>query len=114
MFKEFVPIFEDVRLINQSRNLFAFTTEAQRPRRKDFFVCRGGTDRQKRSVSDKLPWPKAREFMENRYLAILHENISLSVLRVSNEPLSSWGEWVVKMAFNVNDFLPLVITQSCL
>jgi hypothetical protein len=27
-----------------------------------------------------LPWPKAREFMENRYLPILHDNISLSVL----------------------------------
>jgi len=40
--------------------------------------------------------------MENRYLPILHENISLSVLRVSNEPPSSWGEWAVKMVFNVN------------
>jgi hypothetical protein len=49
--------------------------------------------------------------MENRYLPparqkplrrgegpILHENISLSVLRVSNESLSSWGEWVVGRA----------------
>jgi len=34
--------------------------------------------------------------MENRYLPILHENIALSVLCVSNEPLASWGEWVVK------------------
>ena len=47
--------------------------------------------------------------MENRYLPparqkplrrgegpILHENILLSVLCVSNEPLASWGEWVVK------------------
>jgi len=30
--------------------------------------------------------------MENRYLPILHENISLSLLRVSNEPPSSRGE----------------------
>ena len=33
--------------------------------------------------------------MENRYLPILHENISLSVLpaarQVSNEPLSFWA-----------------------
>ena len=34
--------------------------------------------------------------MENRYLPILHENISLSMLCVSNEPLSFGGEWVVK------------------
>jgi hypothetical protein len=56
--------------------------------------------------------------MENRYLPparqkplrrgegpILHENISLSVLpanrQVSNEPLSSWGEWAVKIVLNV-------------
>jgi hypothetical protein len=69
--------------------LSGFTTETQRSRREDFFVCRGGGDRQKPSVWNKFPWPKAREFMENRYLAILHENISLSVLpayrQVSNE-----------------------------
>jgi hypothetical protein len=48
--------------------------------------------------------------MENRYLPparqkplrrgegpILHESIPLSGLCVSNEPLSSWGEWVVKI-----------------
>jgi hypothetical protein len=50
--------------------------------------------------------------MENRYLPILHENISLSVLRVSNEPLSSWGEWVVKIVLNVGYFLLLVITVT--
>ena len=50
--------------------------------------------------------------MENRYLPILHEIISLSVLRVSNELLSCWGEWVVKMVFNVNYFVLLVITNS--
>jgi hypothetical protein len=33
--------------------------------------------------------------MENRYLAILHENISLSVLRVSNESSFYEDEWVV-------------------
>jgi hypothetical protein len=49
--------------------------------------------------------------MENRYLPILHENISLSMLRVSNEPLSSWGEWVVKIVLNVNSFVLLAITQ---
>ena len=37
------------------------------------------------------------EFKENRYLPILLENTSLRVLRVSNEPLPSWGEWVVKI-----------------
>jgi hypothetical protein len=60
--------------------------------------------------------------MENRYLPparqkplrrgegpILHDNISLSVLRVSNEPLTSWGEWVVKTVLNVDYFLLLVI-----
>ena len=47
--------------------------------------------------------------MQNRYLPILHDNISLSVLRVSNEPLTSWGEWVVKIVLNVNYFLLLVI-----
>jgi hypothetical protein len=45
--------------------------------------------------------------MENQYLPILHENISLSVLRVSNEPLASRDEWVVKMLFNVNSRKPL-------
>ena len=50
--------------------------------------------------------------MENRYLPILHENISLSVLRVSNESLSSWDEWVVKMVFNVNYFLLLDIFKK--
>jgi hypothetical protein len=48
--------------------------------------------------------------MENRYLPILHDNISLSVLRVSNEPLTSWGEWVVKIVLNVDYFLFSVIT----
>ncbi len=38
--------------------------------------------------------------MENRHLPILHENGSLSVLRVSNEPLFSWGEWAVKIVLN--------------
>jgi hypothetical protein len=47
--------------------------------------------------------------MENRYLPILHDNISLSVLRVSNEPLTSWGEWVVKTVLNVDYFLLLVL-----
>jgi hypothetical protein len=35
--------------------------------------------------------------MENRDLPILHESIPLSVLCVSNEPLSSSGEWVVNI-----------------
>ena len=86
------------------------------------FVPRIARDKQKASVSNKLPWPTRREFMENRYLPparqkplrrgegpILHENISLSVLRVSNEPPSSWGEWAVKIVLNVNYFLLLVI-----
>jgi hypothetical protein len=37
--------------------------------------------------------------MENRYLPILHESISLGELRVSNEPLASWGEWVVNIIY---------------
>ena len=48
--------------------------------------------------------------MENRYLPILREDISLSVLCVSNEPLSSWGEWVVRIVLNANYFLLLVIS----
>jgi len=40
--------------------------------------------------------------MENRYLPILHDINSLSVLCASNEPLSCWGEWAVKIAFNVS------------
>ena len=83
----------------------------------------GVPDRQKASVWKKFSGPKAREVIENRYLPparqkplrrgegpILHENTSLSVLRVSNEPLSSWGEWVVKIISNVNDFLLLVVS----
>ena len=66
-------------------------------------------DRQKASVADKLLWPKAQEFMENRYRPILHENLFLCVLCVSNEPLASWGEWVVKTLLNVNYFLLLTI-----
>ena len=54
--------------------------------------------------------------MENRYLPILHENISLSVLpaywQVSNEPLSFRGEWAVKIALSVNYFLLLIITKN--
>ena len=50
--------------------------------------------------------------MENRYLAILRENISLSVLRVSNEPLSSWGEWAVNMVRDVNYLVLSVITEG--
>jgi hypothetical protein len=96
--------------IKKSIKLPAFTTETQRPRRKGFSVCRGDADRQKASVSNTLPWPKAQGFMENRYLPILHEDISLSVLRVSNEPLISSGEWVVKIVLNVNYFLLLVIS----
>ena len=55
--------------------------------------------------------------MENRYLPparqkplrrgegpILHENILLSVLCVSNEPLASWGEWVVNLVRDTNHF----------
>jgi hypothetical protein len=42
--------------------------------------------------------------MENRYLPILHEDISLSVLRASNEPLDCWGEWVVKIGFEDLDY----------
>jgi hypothetical protein len=70
----------------------------------------GVPDRQKASVVNKLPWSKAREFIENRYLPparqkplrrgegpILNENLSLCVLCVSNEPLASWGEWVVNL-----------------
>jgi hypothetical protein len=95
--------------------LSGFTTETQRSRREDFFVCRGGADRQKPSVWNKFPWPKAREFMENRYLAILHENTSLSVLPayrqagVSRTSPVWWDEWVVKIVLNVNYFLLLVI-----
>jgi len=47
--------------------------------------------------------------MENRYLPILHETISLSVLCVSNEPLFSWGEWAVKMILNFSYFRLLVM-----
>jgi len=50
--------------------------------------------------------------MENRYLPILHENIFLSVLRVSNESLFSWDEWVVKILLNPNYFLLLVMTVT--
>jgi len=57
-------------------------------------------DRQKGLCSNKSSWLKALEFMENRYLPILHENISLSVLCVSNESLSPWGEWAVKIVLN--------------
>ncbi len=57
----------------QCMELSGFTTETQRSRREDFFICRGGADRQKPSVWNKSPWPKA------------HEDISLSLLRVSNE-----------------------------
>jgi len=48
--------------------------------------------------------------MENRYLPILHEDIFLSVLCVSNEPLSSWGEWVVRIVLYGDYFLLLVIS----
>jgi len=77
--------------------LFTFTTEAQRAQRDRFFVCLEVPANKKlfRPIRG-VCWPKAQEFMENRYLPILHENISLSVFRVSNEPLSSKGEWVVK------------------
>jgi len=71
--------------IKQSIKLFAFTTEAQRSQRGDLFVCRGSARQTKASVSNKLPSLEAGSFMENRYLPILHENISLRVLRVSNE-----------------------------
>ena len=53
--------------------------------RKLFSVPRTAGARQKACVSNKLPWPKAGRFMENRYLPILHENIYLSVLSASNE-----------------------------
>jgi len=79
---------------NQSGKLAVCTTEALRSQRKDFLVCRRGADRLKPSVWNEFPWPKAREFMENRYLPILHEDISLSVLRVSNEHPTSRCEWV--------------------
>jgi len=81
-------------------------------------VIEGVPDRQKGLCSNKSSWLKAREFMENRYLPparqkplrrgegpILHENISLSVLCVSNEPLSPWGEWAVKIVLNVYYFV---------
>ena len=42
-------------------------------------------NRQKASVPNALHWAKARRLKENRHLAILLENISLSVLSVSNE-----------------------------
>jgi len=58
--------------------------------REHSFVCpKHSRDRQKASISNKLPLPEAGRFMENRYLPTLHENISLSVLpayrQVSNE-----------------------------
>jgi len=75
--------------IKQSIKLFAFTTEAQRSQRENFFVCRGGADRQKVSVSNKSPLPEGGRFKEDRYLPILLENIPLSVLpayrQISNE-----------------------------
>ena len=74
--------------------LYVFTTETQRSRREEFLSVGEVPDRQKASVSNKLPLPKAREFMENRYLPILHENTLLSVLGVSNEPhLSGASGW---------------------
>jgi len=93
----------------QQRKLSTFTTEAQRSQREPFFVCRGGADRQKSSVLNKSPGSKAREFIENRYLPILNENISLSALRVSNESLFSWGEWAVEIVSNLNSFPLLAI-----
>ena len=107
--------------IKQSIKLFAFTTEAQRSQRENFFVCRGGADRQKVSVSNKSPLPEGGRFKEDRYLPILLENIPLSVLpayrQVSNEPPSDGanlparsrfgvGRWAVKMVFNVNSRKP--------
>jgi hypothetical protein len=65
----------------------------------------------KKVLSRKNFWPEAWEFMENRHLPILHENIPLSVLRVPNEPLPSWGEWVVKIVLNVNYPLLQAITH---
>ena len=110
---------------NQSGKLAVCTTEALRSQRKDFLVCRRGADRLKPSVWNEFPWPKAREFMENRYLPparqkplrrgegpILHEDISLSVLRVSNEHPTSRCEWVVNMARDVNYMAVSVITYS--
>jgi hypothetical protein len=64
---------------------YCLTTEAQSSQRKDFFVCWGGANRQKASVSNKLPWPRVREIMENRHLPILHKKILPCILRVSNE-----------------------------
>jgi len=40
--------------------------------------------------------------MENRYLPILHDTDSLRVLCASNEPLSYWGEWAVKIVLKVS------------
>ena len=94
---------------NQSGKLVPCTTEALRSQRKDFFVCRGGADRQKPSVSNKLPWANAPEFMENRYLPILHEDISLSVLRVSNEHPTSRCEWAVKLTVWDVNYLPFFL-----
>jgi len=73
-----------------------------------FFVCRGGADRQKGSMFNKFggSWrigtSPAR--LAGPFRSILYEDISLSVLRASNGPLDSWGEWVVKIEFEDLDY----------
>jgi hypothetical protein len=54
-----------------------------------------GCQQTKSFCNEQVYLAKGPEFMENRYLPILHETISLSVLparrQVSNEPLFSWA-----------------------
>ena len=106
---------------NQSGKLAVCTTEALRSQRKDFFVCRRGADRQKPSVWNEFPWPKAREFMENRYLPRtlrgIFDRFSMrtflsvcSVSRTSTQLLGASG--LVNMARDVNYMAVLVITYS--
>jgi len=86
--------------------MFTFTTEAQRSQREDFFVCPENYSGQTKS----LCLEQIQEFMENRYLPILHENIPLNVLRVSNEPHLA-GRMGGGTGFQVNYFLALVMTH---
>ena len=79
-------------------------------RRERFFVCRERYGKQKGFRPHPGPLlAKNPRFMENRYLfrvlhgnlrPILHKNILLAVLRVSNEPSSDEDEWVVNIVLN--------------
>jgi len=95
--------------------LIRFTTETHLPtagrevtEKKNFCLSRGvlGTNKRLFSHIRGVCWPKAREFMENRYLPRtlrgIFDRFSMrtfpSVRSVSRtSPPSSQGEWVVKI-----------------